>query len=123
MVESCRRLLATATPFAPVGVEEVRGGDRHPRSASAPIDERSRVGRAAGVNGVLVADRALLRTSTGRIVELDETLTAWFLLLDGSGTVGQSVAEVAGEAALDSDAVAPNALAAAQHLAELGVVA
>lgn len=107
----------------PYEVLPVEGGRRAAWKGAVRFSETSVVGRARGVHGAVVADRALLRTAAGSVVELDEALTAWFLLLDGTASLREIVTEVAAETGMDSSALLSNAIAIVEYLAAQGVAA
>jgi hypothetical protein len=87
------------------------------------VTASSALGVAARTSGACIGERALLRTESGDLVELDEVLTAWLLLLDGSTTVGALVGEVAAANQLDPSALMATVTASLAHLARLGVAA
>lgn len=96
---------------------------RPARGTPAPVDLRSVLGPARGIAGAAAADRALIRTESGTLVELDEGQTAWFQLLDGRTALSVLVHEVAESVGLDGHSVGASAVSALNGLVALGVAA
>jgi hypothetical protein len=79
---------------------------------------------APGVSGVAIGDRCVLfRARDGEVVELDESLSAWFRLFDGSTPLDQLVAEVAEANGLSVAEVTALAATMLERLRDTGVVA
>lgn len=75
------------------------------------------------VSGVVVGDRALVyRKSTGEVIELDDTSTAWLQLLDGRTSPSALAREVAAANDLSTDTVVQVANAVIDKLEGLGVI-
>jgi len=106
-----------------VVVEAVGPGDRPAQRGARSLSRSSVVGRARGISGAVAADRMLVRTASGDLVELDEVQTAWIQLIDGTTSLGSLVDEVAAANGMSSEALFPNVLSVVQGLADLGVAA
>lgn len=104
-------------------VTPITGGTRAPSVDTSRVGAASVLGRASGIQGALAADRALIIRGDGEVVELDEMLTAWFLLLDGSTPLGVLVDEIAAEAGTTPDSLLDSAIAVVEHLTSLRVAA
>ena len=89
----------------------------------APVNLRSVLGPASGIAGAAAADRALIRTASGTLVELDEGQTAWFQLLDGQTALSVLVREVAESIGVDEHSVGASAVMVLNGLVALGVAA
>lgn len=120
--EAVRRELAPRT-FSPSEVAPITPGVRLADRRPVTITRRSVLGVASRTVGVRVGERALVRTASGDLVELDEVLTAWLLLLDGRTPLGALIDEVAKGHDLDARALTESVTAAVAHLATLGVAA
>lgn len=116
------RSAALATYQRPA-VRAIAPGSRSAWKRPITVTASSALGVAARTSGACIGERALLRTESGDLVELDEVLTAWLLLLDGSTTVGALVGEVAAANQLDPSALMATVTASLAHLARLGVAA
>ncbi|CAB4886840.1 unannotated protein [freshwater metagenome] len=117
---------ATGTDsFAGAEVTQIlAASDARPASgAPVPVDLRSVLGPASGIAGAAAADRALIRTDSGALVELDEGQTAWFQLLDGYTALNVLVREVAESIGLDEHAIGASAVSVLNGLVALGVAA
>lgn len=120
-VRQVDRFTAAGHPAAVV--EAVGPGDRPAQRGARSLSRSSVVGRARGISGAVAADRMLVRTASGELVELDEAQTAWMQLIDGTTSIGSLVDEVAAANAMSSEALFPNVLSVVQGLADLGVAA
>lgn len=118
-----RETLAGMHQHTPLDVIPVDGGSRRAPGNPVSLGLGSRVGRASGIRGAVISDRAVVRTASGDVVELDETLTAWLLLMDGESMLGEIVRDVALEVGMDEADLAPNAVEIVNHLAAMAVVA
>ena len=121
------RDLVGAAPTPPAAVVPVgQAGRRRTGPATAPdvqLTSASVLRLRSDVSGVAVAGRAVLhRGATGEIVELDETGTAWLLLVDGETSLGRLAAEVAEANALPIARVMEIGAGVLGRLAALGVV-
>ena len=124
-VDLIRRLIDAPPPTEAFEVQTFRGrtAPRHAGRPSVPLDAASVVAASAGISGVLVGGRSLLHNAeSGAIIELDEALTVWLQLLDGSQTLGQIVDEVADANELSANAVMDIARAMVGQLIEREVV-
>lgn len=103
-------------------VVEVAGPADTARPGPIRCVPTSVLGIAPGIRGAIAADRALLCKGSGVVVELDETQTAWFQLLDGATSLEAIAAEVAEAVGGECAPLQRTALAVLDSLLSLGVV-
>ena len=103
-------------------VVEVAGPAGTARPGPIRCAPTSVLGIAPGIRGAIAADRALLCKGSGVVVELDETQTAWFQLLDGASSIEAIAAEVAEAVGGECATLQRSALAVLDSLLSLGVV-
>lgn len=118
-------LVAGTDPFVAVEVTPILPAPqaRPAPGTPVPVDLRSVLGPASGIAGAAAADRALIRTASGTLVELDEGQTAWFQLLDGQTALKVLVHEVAESIGVDERSIGASAVTVLNGLVALGVVA
>ena len=104
-------------------VERVHGGTHHVQRALTRASSDAVLGRASGLVGAVIGDRALLRTVAGQVVELDAAQTAWMQLVDESASLGALVAEVALANSLTPSQLWPTASKVVDELIRLEVIA
>lgn len=115
--------LLTAAHRPPCAVHPIAPGTRPAWRRGITVRGSSVLGVASRTAGAVVGDRALVRTASGDLVELDDVSTAWLLLLDGRTSVGALVEEVAAANSLDPASLLTSVTASLAHLASLGVAA
>jgi hypothetical protein len=110
-------------PFSRSEVAPIVAGTRPAGVRPAQPSRTSVLGVASHAVGACVGERSLVRTASGDLVELDEVLTAWLLLLDGRTPLGTIIDEIANDQDLDPRALGDAVTAAIAQLVTLGVAA
>lgn len=125
VIAALRRLMTAPRPAPAADVVRVGrpGRGRSVVGRPAAITPASVPRMGADISGVVVRGRAVLhRGATGEIIQLDETNTAWLLLVDGETSLGRIAAEVAEANGLSPDGVVELGAGVLRELAALGIV-